>query len=512
MAVTQSVPFVTAELEGAAEDGARWRDRLVLAVPALITLATTTWGISGASYWRDEAATVSAVSRPLPAMLSMLTHVDAVHGAYYLLMWPLARLAGTGEVAMRLPSALAMSLTAALIAAIGRRAVSARAGLAAGTIWAVLPVTSWYGQDARSYALVTTLACAASYLFLRRSSSWYGVSLVALGLVNVFGLLLIPAHAVTLAATDRAGLARWRATAITAAAVTMPLVVLVWRQRADVAWIPALDQHEFDTVTGWAGSLAVSELALLILLIGAAFAAAGKGAGRSAAFPRDFVALCLPWLLLPLAALLAVSVVKPIFEFRYVLFSLPAMALLLGAAVAALGRVTAALTVAALALIALPAQQAVRAAEGHYENIREIDHVIAANEHPGDAVLYPWDGWRQAAAAYPYGLTTLADLSLDQTPVQADNLLGSDLQPGRQAARLRQHDRVWILAQSENQSGPLFSDNKAFQLARTWHIADAWLELYVRSGPDHPERAGRGRVRSDNPRRLQGRVVRGASR
>jgi mannosyltransferase len=500
MAVTQSVRYVTDGPGEATGVKARWRDLAVLLIPALATLAVTTWGMRGPSYWRDEAATVSAVRRSLPAMLAMLARVDAVHGVYYLLLWPVAHTLGTGELAMRLPSALAMSATAALIVAIGRRLVSARAGLAAGMIWAFLPVTSWYGQDARSYALVTTLACAATYLFLRAtgtpdtegadtgSRAWYSISLIALGLVNVFGLLLIPAHAITLVLTNRASFTRWRAAAFTAIAVTLPLMVFVWRQRVDVAWIPALDQHEVDTVIAWAGSLQASEFALLTLAIGAAFAAAGQLAGKSArtpAFPREFVALCLPWLVLPLAALVAVSLVKPVFEFRYVLFSLPAMALLLGAAVAALGRAAATVTIAALALIAFPAQQAVRAAQGHYENIREIDRVIAANERAGDAVLYPGDNWRQAVAAYPYGLATLEDLSLDQTPVQAANLLGTDLQPAQQAARLRQHDRVWILAQSENQEGPLLSDNKAFQLARTWHIADAWLQLYVRSGPDH---------------------------
>ncbi len=34
----------------------------------------------------------------------MLGHVDAVHGAYYLLMWLEVRLAGHGELALRLPS------------------------------------------------------------------------------------------------------------------------------------------------------------------------------------------------------------------------------------------------------------------------------------------------------------------------------------------------------------------------------------------------------------------------
>jgi len=45
-------------------------------------------------------------------------------------------------------------------------------------------------------------------------------------------------------------------------------------------------------------------------------------------------------------------------------------------------------------------------------------------------VLYTWSGWRQAAAAYPYGLATLDDVGLSQTPLQADNLLGTDLPHG----------------------------------------------------------------------------------
>lgn len=48
------------------------------------------------SYWLDETATVSAVGRPVPALLAMLHRVDAVHGVFYLLLWPWAR-AGHAE-------------------------------------------------------------------------------------------------------------------------------------------------------------------------------------------------------------------------------------------------------------------------------------------------------------------------------------------------------------------------------------------------------------------------------
>ena len=141
----------------------RWAPLL----PATVTLAVTLWRIQVPSYWRDEAATLSATSRPLPDMFRLMGHQDAVHGAYYVLMWAVVRLAGAGELATRLPSALAMAAAAGVVAMLGRRLVSPRAGLAAGLVFAAMPPVSWFGQDARPFAMETALACVASYLFIR---------------------------------------------------------------------------------------------------------------------------------------------------------------------------------------------------------------------------------------------------------------------------------------------------------------------------------------------------------
>ena len=136
-------------------------------VPPVVTLAVMLWGISGSSYWRDESATLAAVHRPFTQLIRMLGHVDAVHGAYYVVMWPLVRVAGSSQLVTRLPSAVAMAVAAGLVAALGRRLVSPATGLAAGLVFAVLPAVSLYGQDASSYAMVTASAAGASYLLLR---------------------------------------------------------------------------------------------------------------------------------------------------------------------------------------------------------------------------------------------------------------------------------------------------------------------------------------------------------
>ena len=87
----------------------------VLAVPPAVTLAVMLWGITAPSYWRDESATLSATSRSLPQLLRMLGRVDVVHGAYYVLLWPVVQLLGTGEFVTRLPSAIAICACAAAV-------------------------------------------------------------------------------------------------------------------------------------------------------------------------------------------------------------------------------------------------------------------------------------------------------------------------------------------------------------------------------------------------------------
>ena len=208
----QSTQPVPAGQAGAQDGGARRRGLdagswWVLALPPVITFVIMLWGITGASYWRDEAATMSAAQRPLGNLLRTLGNIDAVHGAYYLLIWVMVHVGGSGELVTRLPSAVAMACAAAAVVAIGRRLISPWAGLASGLVFAILPEVSLYGQDARPYAIVVALAALASYLLVRVMDAgpdarhrWligYALSLAALGIVDIFGLLLLTGHAVT---------------------------------------------------------------------------------------------------------------------------------------------------------------------------------------------------------------------------------------------------------------------------------------------------------------------------
>lgn len=196
---------------------------------------------------------------------------DAVHGAYYVLMWAVVRLGGSGELATRLPSALAMAAAAGVVAMLGRRLVSPRAGLAAGLVFAAMPPVGWFGQDARPFAIETALACVTSYLFIRMADAeggrrrrllgGYAAALLLMGLANLFGLLLIAGHGVTLAVGHRRpgpGPGRpWLAAVTGVSLVMLPFGLLDWTERRQIAWLQAAGPSAPVTLERLLGSTAL---------------------------------------------------------------------------------------------------------------------------------------------------------------------------------------------------------------------------------------------------------------
>jgi hypothetical protein len=87
---------------GDPDDGLGWLSLVSVAATLLAGLT----GIRGPSFTQDETATPAAVHRSLPQLIRMLGQVDVVRGACYVLIWAVVRMAGSGELARRLPSAL----------------------------------------------------------------------------------------------------------------------------------------------------------------------------------------------------------------------------------------------------------------------------------------------------------------------------------------------------------------------------------------------------------------------
>ena len=458
---------------------------------ALVTLAVTLWKIQVPSFWRDEAATQSATQRSFTGLIAMLGHVDVVHGPYYVLMWLEVRLAGHSELALRLPSALAMAAAAALITVTGRRLVSGRAGLAAGLTFAALPAVSWFAQDARPFAVETAAGAAASYFLVRlaedggrgRWTRCYAASLVVLGLTNLLGLLIIPAHAVTVAAwrgryPQPALVRRWLQAATIACVALLPLMAAAWGQRGQVGWLRPPGAAAVLATGRLVGSAGLLLAAVVLTGMGLAYAALGHRA--RADWPVRLPALCLPWLAVPPLMLFAASQIQPVYTFRYILFCTPAAALLIGTGLAAAGRAAGPAGLALIVLLALPAQLGERGPSGHTDNIRRLDQIVARYERPGDAVLYPQSGSRTFAAAYPYGLIRLHDVMLGESAVRSGTIAGTGAPAPVAAARLGRVTRVWVVQSNVASPGrPAELRGLPFRLVRTWQVTVSWLCLYT---------------------------------
>ena len=532
------------------------------------TLAMMLWGITAPAYWGDEADTVSAVSRSLPQLMQMLRHVDAVHGLYYLSLWPVVRVLGAGEFAMRLPSALAMAAAALGVAAIARRLASSRAALCAGLLFAITPMISAQGHDARPYGMVTASAVLASYLLIRaiddprrRWFAAYGGSLVLLGYLELFGPLLILAHGVTLAClrwrgTRRATLVvrRWLITVAAAVTAIVPLGVYGWQQRAQIAWIARPSWHDvLSAATSLAGgSTALTVVAGLLTVLGIfggtpvpfgrtelAWLPGQAGPaplrGQEAGPTRTGLSLtwlALPWLALPPALLLAASEIKPVYNFRYLVFCLPAMTLLAGAGLAVLtqgigfpgtprgaivprtakrqppprrqgqaadlgpgrprvpgdpgtlrrvlGWAVPATALCLIVTLVAPTQLSIRVPA---TGMRQVSQFLAVHERPGDAVIYPGSGVPPWYLAYPDGLGRLRDIWMAESGPASGRLYGVRVTLPVLLQRERGICRIWAVELAPPWSDPAPDLAPAFRLAGTWQPQPGVrLWLYQRPG------------------------------
>jgi mannosyltransferase len=496
-------------------------------LPAAVTLLAGLYRISGPSFSKDETATLAAVHRSFPQLIQLLGHVDVVHGAYYVLIWVVVRvLGGSTELIVRLPSALAMAATAYVVTLLGRRLASGWAGLAAGLTFAVLPSVSSYAQDAREGALLAALATTASYCLLRaadagpagRRRGWlagYGASLALLGFGNLFALLLVVTHALTLwlwrrgqgtgaaaggqvargqvaggqvpgGLVDRGLVWGWLIAVLAAVVAVSPVAVVGYSQLHQIHWIQPPDLKDVLTLQRLIGRTSLVLATVVVVAAGVAYRLA-RGRALGGCWPGRLVALSLPWLVLPPVILLAASLAHPVYTFRYIVFCIPAAALLIGPAMVALGRYAGPAALIALLVIGLPTQSFQRSAVGHGINIRRVDRIVGRNREPGDALLNvssrrgadKGTGEHTMEAAYPYGLARLRDISTGQSPEQSGTL-GGTYAPARVIrARAAMVRRIWVVEWTSPRPVVLL-DGLGFRLVRRWDIQGLWLRLYVR--------------------------------
>jgi mannosyltransferase len=142
------------------------------------------------SFWYDEAFTPVHVLHPsLSATLRGVVHTENSPPLWYLLAWADSRVLGDGEVALRLPSALAGIATVPVAWMIGRELSGRRAAILAAALVAVSPLFVWYSQEARAYALFVLMAALAMLCFLLAEREPTRAHMAAFALTGSLALL-----------------------------------------------------------------------------------------------------------------------------------------------------------------------------------------------------------------------------------------------------------------------------------------------------------------------------------
>ncbi|QXC60091.1 glycosyltransferase family 39 protein [Aquihabitans sp. G128] len=285
-------------------------------------------------FWLDESLTVGATGE----LLQTWRHTGGTMALYYLVVAPLAAVTND-RVALRAPSMLFAALAVVVVFAIGRRLGDRIGGARAATFLASSWFLARYAMEARSYALALLLVsvawlglvAAATEVDDERRRRWWTVYVVAMALAPLahgLAALQFPFQVLALALLPEPR--RWvRRLLPLVAILAVEGVVLFGIGAGDVAnWIPPLrylDLKLFCRVMfgrAWIGWLVGP---LVVLATG--LAVRDRVRRRTTATWLGIIPVLWAWGV-PLL-ILAISLVRPYQAHRYILTSLPGVALLL---------------------------------------------------------------------------------------------------------------------------------------------------------------------------------------
>lgn len=440
-------------------------------IVGVLAAAISLGGAARPSFWYDEAATISAAySRSLVQLWHMVGTVDAVHGLYYLLMHGWFQIFPPTEFWSRAPSGLAVGGAAAGVVVLGKQFSSRTAAVASGVFCAILPRTTWAGIEARPYALSMMAAVWLSVLLVRAARrddarAWlsYGIALAISIVLDAYLALLLLAYLIFIGVFQcrRTVLARFAITSVAMVCVLAPFLAVVAGQSHQISWVPPIGSRTIEDVVVQQYFERSPPFALLsALVIAAAIALWISKSARLAPPDRQLLVLAAAWLAIPTALIVIWSALfHPIYTPRYLSFTTPAMALVLGvcaAAVAVRPWTTAAL-VTLFAVVAAP--NYVRAQRNPYAkygmDYSQVADLITAKAAPGDCLLvndtvtFMPAPMRPLMAARPDAYRKLIDLTLWQRATERNEVFDTNLIPEVVAKPLSRCSVVWIITQAD---------------------------------------------------------------
>jgi mannosyltransferase len=486
--------IVCASPRGTDESGPTRREWIWILALIAVSVALGLYRLGAKGLWVDEGLS-AAIARHDPLRVLDAAWSLPTPGAialYYevLHFWTIF---GNSEFVLRALSVLCTAIAIPVVYSLGVRLAGSRAALVAAFLIAGSPFVVEYSQEARPYAMVLLLSAASSLALLRaiEQPTWrrwiaYAVLAVASLYVHDTMAFVLLVHGIwaliTVPIRDRRF---WRVVVAFGAIGLSALPLAGLLSEPVFTWVPPL-------TLSWLTTILISVTGgthpLLVFWLGAV------GLGTIATLSRLrqgrvgwSMALAVALGLVPILIEVAISVRRPMLEERYLMVSVPGLAVCAGIGIAAIPwdkiRWLSVALFVALAVVALSRWYTAEPKEGW----REAEQIIAAEFHAGDGVVvYP----EYCRLPFDYYLVQDTSLSSRVEPVFPAVAWGTyfpALQGGPPLSSslggMGAGGRLWIVSRYEPLDATtadgkvLWSHLSGYKTVETIHLTDVYVQL-----------------------------------
>lgn len=286
------------------------------------------------SLWRDEAFSVWIAKNSIAKVIERTAN-DFNPPLYYLLLNFWMKLFGTSEIAMRSLSLLGFALLVILMYHFARLLwKSTHVAWFATLLTLSNPMLVYYAFELRMYSLFALFATASMYFFVKNNLIWYLLTTAAGLYTQPFMAFVVFVQMIHLGA-----MGKWKTAirnSVLVAILYVPWIPTLLAQfsRSGPMWMYPIDANLVISVlgnlfTGYEGTpghlwLTMPWISIAIIIFSTAVYIQK---------PKKEQALLLFWLYIPLILVLSISLIKPVYVNRYVIFLTVAEILIIAGAV-----------------------------------------------------------------------------------------------------------------------------------------------------------------------------------
>lgn len=427
----------------------------VLALGGLLMLLF----IGEKSLWIDEVLSVDYASNDWSGLWGVISGQQANMGLYYVLLHCWLSLGATEFVVRSLSAVFALA-SVPLVYTLGARLFGRQEGIVAALLLAVNAFFIRYAQEARGYTLAVLLVSVSSCFFVRAlqqpsQKNWAGyIAGSALAVyAHFFAVLVLIAHVLSLIFL-RLDNIRWKSLIISELLTVFLLSPLgffvIVRDSGQLDWLrePSLQRLYglFAALSGDGGVMLVATYFALCSI--ACFWGLRTWYRSGASFETWRFGFLLTWLAVPVLITFLFSFVKPVFQYRYLLISLPPLCIL---AAAGLSRIRHRLLFAAVLLCIMGLSAS--GLEKWYviaqkQNWRQAAGFVLSRARRGDAIIFHVYPGRVAFEYYIERLN-LKKEGVSVLEISSGNWIPGNRQPEPSQLVLKEiparYSRVWFV-------------------------------------------------------------------